>query len=144
MYGLSIYEIKMICQHAHFFYNLTWKFSAFYKFSEKNPKSLILSFSICNRHPASLFFFLLFGMTSSFLENVKIHLFSIVLSRYCMIYFGNTPQKRISIFRVNYILKYLTLKNYFFVFISFTVIWHFRKKRKIGVSRLIFYLEGQM
>ena len=35
MYGLSIYEIKRICQLAQLFHNLTGKFSAFYKFSEK-------------------------------------------------------------------------------------------------------------
>ena len=43
MYGLSINGIKRICQHAQFFHNLTWKFTAFYKLSDKTLKSLILS-----------------------------------------------------------------------------------------------------
>ena len=34
MYGLSIYEKKDMSPHS-IFHNLTWKFSAFYKFSEK-------------------------------------------------------------------------------------------------------------
>ena len=40
MYGLSIYEIKKNMSPRSIFHNLTWKFLAFYKFSEKKTQVL--------------------------------------------------------------------------------------------------------
>ena len=86
-------------------------------------------------------------MTSSFLEIVKMYLFSQAVSRYCMMYFGYSPQKRISIFRVNYILKNLTLKTLFlFLFhgLSFDILETKKKNGGGEVTRLIIFQEGQI
>ena len=71
-------------------------------------------------------------MTSSFLENVKMYLFSQAVSRYCMIYYGNFTQKRISIFRVNYILKFLTLKNLIILLLFHELSFDILEKEKNG------------
>ena len=83
-------------------------------------------------------------MTSRFLENVKVHLFSQAMSRYCMIYFGYSPHKRIPIFRVIIYKKSDIKKTYLLLLfhgLSFDILE--KNKKKIGVTRLIILQEGQ-
>ena len=53
------------------------------------------------------------------------------MSRYCMIYFGYSPIKGFR-FLEQIIYKNPILKTLFIVIISWTIIWHFRKKKKWG------------
>ena len=73
---------------------------------------------------------------------MKIYLFSQPMSRYCMIYFGYPPIKGFQ-FLEQILYKKSDIKILFIVIISWTIIWHFRKKNKNGVTRLIIFQEGQ-
>ena len=64
------------------------------------------------------------------------------MSRYCMIYFGYPPIKGFQ-FLEQILYKKSDIKILFIVIISWTIIWHFRKKNKNGVTRLIIFQEGQ-
>ena len=65
-------------------------------------------------------------MTSNLLENVQIYLLSHDVTRYCIIYFGNSS--KIGIFLIHRLLLYLAEK----------------KKKKSGVTELILFQEGQI
>ena len=78
-------------------------------------------------------------MTSSFLENVKIYLFSQTVSRYDMIYFGFDFD-----FRVNYLLKKSDIKTLVLLFLFHGLsIDILEKGKKSGVTRRIIFQEGQ-
>ena len=62
------------------------------------------------------------------------------MSRYCMLYFGYTPIKGFRCLEL-IIYKKLTSKILFIVIISWTIIWHFRKKKK-NCGHQTYYLAG--
>ena len=65
------------------------------------------------------------------IERITNHLLFQTVTRYCMIYFGNFTKIGFVFFRVNYILKILTLKILFFSFhgLSFYLLG---KRKEIG------------
>ena len=69
-------------------------------------------------------------MTSSILKSVKKYLDSQAVTRYCLIYFDNSPKYDFG-FRINYILKNLMLKIILFLFhrLSFYLL---EKRKRIG------------
>ena len=75
------------------FHNLTWKFSAFYKFSEKKNMSVIFSLNSCYRHPASLL--------QAFRKSENVSVFPSRDKIDTEIYFGNSPKIGIRFFRLN-------------------------------------------
>ena len=89
LHVLCLSDIARCSLPRSIFHNLTWNFQHFTNFLEKTSHWYKLN--IFNGHPATLFQLLL--MTSGFLENVDIYLFSQAVLRYCMIYVGSSPKK---------------------------------------------------
>ena len=130
MYGLSIYEIKRICHYTHFFNNLTWKFSAFYNFSEKIQ---VLNIKLIHLLSPSSFLILILIIShylklSRKCENVFVFP---SMSRYCMIYFGYSPIKGF-IFLEQIIYKKSDIKNLIYCYYFMDYHLTFKKKEKMG------------
>ena len=75
------------------FHNLIWKFSAFCQFSRHN-QSLQCNAKIVVIIIQHLYFNCNYcSKPHAFLENMNSYLFSEAITRHCMIYVGNLPQK---------------------------------------------------
>ena len=81
-------------------------------------------------------------MTSSFLENVKMYLFSQAMSRYCMIYFGYSPIKDFDFWSKLY-KKKSDIKNLIYCYYFTDYPLTFKKKEINEVTRLIILWEGE-
>ena len=94
MHGLSIYEIKRICHRAYFSIVLHGNVQRLTNFSLVERITLVLNIvKILVIFSQLLSFKLkLLPMTSNLLETVHVFLLSQALTRYYVIYFGNSSK----------------------------------------------------
>ena len=88
MHGLSIYEINRICHRTCFFaisYGSFQHLTNFLKIWKNNISSKYRAKTVVIFSQLKLL-----PMTSTLLENVQVLFLSNVVTRYCMIYFGNS------------------------------------------------------
>ena len=139
------FEIKRMCHRPYLFMISSGNFHYLTNFlnrwnnntSPKYRSKIVVIFS----QPLSM---KLLPMTSNLLENVQGYLLSQVLTRYCMIYFGNSSKIGILFLEwiIYNVLKKSDVENLKNLFFSLTIIIPFRKKN--GVTELILYQEGQI
>ena len=120
MHGLSIFEIKRICHQDYLFIISSGSFQHLTNFlnrwknntSPKYRAKIVVIFLIIKLLP----------MTSNVLENVQAYLLSQVLTRYCMIYFGNSSKIGIYFKNKSYI-KNLMLKILRIYFLFYGILY---------------------